>query len=105
MSERLKPAGYLIVHQDWYEDPEEQDPLRRNARVTSLSPRRFTPDGAQLVKRCYEVMEITESTPVEFTIGEGRPIGQAHYETLESAQDYLRELGIANPQVGFNPIE
>jgi hypothetical protein len=106
MSEATKPAGYVIVHQDWYEKPDEENPLLRNARISTLNPDFFvTWADARLVKHCFEVLEVMEGTPVEFTIGECSPVGQAHYETLEDAQNYLRELGIKNPHMGFNPID
>jgi hypothetical protein len=105
MSQHLRPAGYLIVHQDWYELPDEDDPLLRVARISSLSPKSFAPEhGAQLIKHCYEVLEVSESTPVEFTIAECDRIGQSHYETLAEAQDFLLTLGIAEAHIGFNPI-
>lgn len=80
---------------------EEPDPLLRNARVSSLSPEGFapgaTPGWSGLATRCWR----WRSIPVEFTIGECRPVGEPRYDTLEAAQDYVRQLGAKDPEVGF----
>lgn len=106
MNDAIKPRGYLIVHQEWYEQPQEKDPLLRNARISSLKPDAFIPGGdVRLLKHCYEVLAVTASIPVEFTIDECVAVGEPHYDTFEAARDYVRGLGIGDPQLGFNPVD
>lgn len=97
--------GFLLIHRNWYELPNEPNPLRRNAIVSSLNPEAFeSPDGAHLVKRSYEVLEPPNSVPFAFTICECRPACPRPFETLEAAENYLRGRGVKRPQVGFNPV-
>lgn len=105
MQEEARPRAYLLVHQGWYEIPEELDPLRRNAKVTTLNPGAFAPSGdTQLVKHCYQVLQVPDELPFAFTICECRRVGEPHYDTFEEAQDFLRAHGVSDPRVGFNPV-
>jgi hypothetical protein len=96
--------GYLLVYRDWYELPDEPDPLRRNAIVSTLNPAFQPSAGAQLVKRAFEVLEPVDVIPFAFTICECRPAAEHPFDTIEDAQDYLREHGVRHPHIGFNPI-
>ncbi len=105
MSEHDNLRGYVIVRQDWYEHPAATDRLTRLAKISSLDPQPFlASDGVELVKHCYEVLAVPDTAPFGFTIGECRPVGEPHYDTLEEAQDYLREHGIGHPRLGFNEL-
>jgi hypothetical protein len=97
--------GYLLVYRNWYEIPDEPNPLRRNAIVSTLNPEAFEPgDGAQIVKRQYEVLEPPDVVPFAFTICECRPVGPRTFDTLEDAEHFLRDHGVKRPHIGFNPI-
>jgi len=105
MAEKSKPRGYLIVHHDWYERPDEDDFLKKHAVVSTLDPDAFAPAGdTQLLKHSYRVLEVAEELPHEFTIGECRVIGEPHYETLAEAKEFVRRQGVAKPEIGFNPV-
>jgi|SRR5882757_6616696 len=98
--------GYLLIYHDWYEIPDEPNPLRRNAIVSTLNPDVFQPmEGAQLVKRGFQVLEPPDVVPFAFTICECRPVGDQSFNTFEDARDFLREHGVRHPRVGFNPID
>ena len=96
--------GYLLVHRNWYEIPDEQNPLRRNAIVSTLNPEAFETEGVHIVKREFEVLEPPDVVPFAFTICECRPVGTRPFDTLEDAEDFLREHGVKHPRIGFNPI-
>lgn len=105
MSVDPRPRGYLLLHQDWYEIPGEDDPLSRHASISTLEPDAFVPAGeAQLLKHCFEVREVTDVTPQVFSIAECEQAGQSHYESFEEACDFLRTQGVDSPQVGYNPV-
>ena len=96
--------GYLLIYRDWYELPDEPDPLRRNAIVSTLNPDAFhAHDGAQLVKRSFEILEPLDAIPFSFTICECRPVRDP-FETLEEAESYLRQHGVKHPHIGFNHV-
>ena len=104
MSSVENSRGYLLIYRDWYEIPDEPDPLRRNAIVSTLNLETFhAPEGAQLVKRAFEVLEPLDAMPFAFTICECRPVGRP-FETLEEAEDYLHRHGVKKPHIGFNHI-
>ena len=97
--------GYVLVHRDWYEIPDEPDPLRRNAIISTLNPKAFVPaEGAQIVKRGFEVLAPSDEVPFSFTICECHPVGGHPFDTLEDACDFLEGQGVKNPKVGFNPV-
>lgn len=95
--------GYLLVHHDWYEFPDEPDPLRRNAIVSTLQAE-APPVGAQIVKRGYQILEPLDVMPFAFTICECRPIQNHPFDSLDEAENCLRSRGVRRPHVGFNPI-
>ena len=97
--------GYLLIHRNWYELPDEPNPLKRNAIVSSLNPEAFeTLDRAHIVKRSYEILEPPDVVPFAFTICECRPVGPHPFDSLEDAKHFLRDRGVKHPHVGFNPI-
>jgi hypothetical protein len=105
MTSKDNARGYLLIYHDWYELPDEPDPLRRNAIVSTLNLNAFEPrDGAQIVKRSYEILEPPDTVPFAFTICECRPVAAHPFETLDDAHDHLRKLGVRHPRIGFNPV-
>ena len=96
--------GYLLIHRNWYELPDEPNPLKRNAIVSSMNPDAFEMTGARIVKRSYEILEPPDVVPFAFTICECRPASPHPFESLEEAETYLRKLGVKHPHLGFNPI-
>jgi hypothetical protein len=80
--------GYLLIHRNWYELPDEPNPLKRNAIVSSLNPVAFEAAGMQIVKRSYEILEPPDVVPFAFTICECRPVGPHPFDTLEDAEKY-----------------
>lgn len=93
-------VGYLIAYQNWYALPVGAD--FPGAGITSLDENASVGgEEAQLIKRTYQILEVPAGGG-NITIGDCKPIGEPSYETLEDAQNELKELGIENPQVGYN---
>lgn len=98
-----KIAGYLIAVQNWYALPGGEGPP--SAGITSLDDdASIGGEGAQLYKKTYHILEVPNQN--DYTnIGACTPTGELYYESLEDAQNALRERGVENPQFGFNPVD
>jgi hypothetical protein len=95
--------GYLLIHRDWYELTDEPDLLRRNAIVLTLNRAAYQPaNGAQIVKRGFEILQLPNELPFAFTICDCPEVGG--FETMEDAENYLRAHGVRKPRLGLNPV-
>ena len=103
-SQEENRRGYVLIHRDWYELPDEPDMLRRNVIVLTLNDAFEPRTDAQIVKRGYEVLEPIPELPFAYTICDLRPVPHGSFDSLDDARQFLREHGVKHPRLGFNPI-